>query len=565
MNDLFDIQAVFFSRYGSYLSLSHTSRGVPDGLYLRHIRGGVVHSEVFRLELLHRGTAIPFTEQLYPTELHLQSEYGNVKISFIDVNTLQLWGSGSVSLRFFADSTHSEYDTAWKNPKNTIYTVHYRAELKCQFTASTGQVTLDAPWLGARTQHINVTFSGDSNGQFDGQLHTFLSIPQILSPNDTTEHYTAWHKASLPVPERYAPAHELATYINWAGVVHPRGHLARPAMYMSKNWMCKIWGWDNCFNALAHVQQDPELAWNQLMLFVDHQGADGAFPDHITDVTKSFRFYKPPVFGWVIQRMMSRTDAITDEHLAEIYPALCRWTNWWFHNRDDDADGLPQYNHGNESGWDNGTPFAQGVPVESPDLTTYLILQMDFLAQIAHRLHQVDAAFTWSERADTLFKRMIMEQWDGEQFRARHALTHQIVNGDSLLMYMPLLLGQRLPQDIQDKLVSGVQRFLTPYGLATEHPNSPYYISDGYWRGPIWAPSTYLIVDGLLQCHADALALDIAQRFCDMALHNGMAENYDALSGVGLRDRAYTWTSSVFLLLGNLLLTHQQENEPLST
>ena len=31
-----------------------------------------------------------------------------------------------------------------------------------------------------------------------------------------------------------------------------------------------------------------------------------------------------------------------------------------------------------------------------------------------------------------------------------------------------------------------LKRYLTPFGLATEHPESPHYTADGYWRGPIW-------------------------------------------------------------------------------
>ncbi len=58
-----------------------------------------------------------------------------------------------------------------------------------------------------------------------------------------------------------------------------------------------------------------------------------------------------------------------------------------------------------------------------------------------------------------------------------------------------------------------------------------------------------LIVDGLRHASADRLARTIARRFCRLAARSGMAENFDALSGRGLRDRAYTWTASVFLLL----------------
>jgi putative isomerase len=38
-----------------------------------------------------------------------------------------------------------------------------------------------------------------------------------------------------------------------------------------------------------------------------------------------------------------------------------------------------------------------------------------------------------------------------------------------------------------------------------------------------------------------------------MAQKSGMSENYDAQSGAALRDPAYTWTSSVYLLFAHKL------------
>ena len=56
---------------------------------------------------------------------------------------------------------------------------------------------------------------------------------------------------------------------------------------------------------------------------------------------------------------------------------------------------------------------------------------------------------------------------------------------------------------------------------------------------------------------ANDLARRIARSFTDMvARSGGHYENYDALTGIGLRDQAYTWTASV-----NLLLLHQQQLE----
>ena len=90
---------------------------------------------------------------------------------------------------------------------------------------------------------------------------------------------------------------------------------------------------------------------------------------------------------------------------------------------------------------------------------------------------------------------------------------------------------------------------LTPVGPATESPSSPLFEADGYWRGPVWAPTTLLLVDGLDACGEHELAADIARRFLDTCRRSGFAENYDALTGQPLRDPAYTWSASVFVAL----------------
>ena len=91
--------------------------------------------------------------------------------------------------------------------------------------------------------------------------------------------------------------------------------------------------------------------------------------------------------------------------------------------------------------------------------------------------------------------------------------------------------------------------FRSAHGLATEPLDSPHYQSDGYWRGPIWAPSTVLIEDGLRVSGYAELADEVSRRFRLLCEASGFAENFDALSGAGLRDRAYTWTASAYLLL----------------
>jgi len=50
------------------------------------------------------------------------------------------------------------------------------------------------------------------------------------------------------------------------------------------------------------------------------------------------------------------------------------------------------------------------------------------------------------------------------------------------------------------------------------------------------------------------ISFRISRRFCDLCVREGFAENFDALTGQGLCDRAYTWTASVFLILAHEFL-----------
>jgi glycogen debranching enzyme len=209
---------------------------------------------------------------------------------------------------------------------------------------------------------------------------------------------------------------------------------------------------------------------------------------------------------------------------------------------------LPYYLHGNDSGWDNSTMFDAGAPLIAPDLAAFLAIQCEVLGEIAGKAHE---ARHWREQSRQLIAALLAELWKGDHFVARRASDAFEVKCDSLVPLMPVLLGKRLPKPVARKLVAGIRPHLTEWGLATELTGSPHYTSDGYWRGPIWGPCTMIAVDGLMQLGEKKLAREIAGRFCRLCAKSGFAENFDALTGTPLRDTAYTWTSSVFLILAH--------------
>ena len=176
-------------------------------------------------------------------------------------------------------------------------------------------------------------------------------------------------------------------------------------------------------------------------------------------------------------------------------------------------------------------------------------MQLRELNELATELGDTEEAERWTATAERLGTAMLSTLWDGSRFLARNPGTGETSGSSNLLALMPIALGAGLPAEIRTTLAAGLKAHLTPHGLATEPLDSPQYAADGYWRGPIWAPATLLIEDGLRRAGEDELADDISRRFRRLCETSGFAENFDAGTGAGLRDRAYTWTAAVYLIL----------------
>jgi glycogen debranching enzyme len=377
--------------------------------------------------------------------------------------------------------------------------------------------------------------------------------------------FQRWLDTMPTVDPTFAPGAELAAYVNWESVVAPSGNLKRPAMLMSKNWMASVWSWDHAFNAMAISLTNPTLAWDQFLLPFDMQNAQGALPDKWDADSIAWEFSKPPIHGWALAWMLHKGYFQDRKHLEQIYPLLARWTEWYIRYRVSTQDGLPEYRHGNEAGWDNATVFDEGGPIESPDLSAYLSVQMEVLADVAARLGRPLEARQWKQQSNQLLERMLQRFWQDGDFVAIHVTDGRTIRSQSLLLYMPVILGTRLPASVQTKLLANLKKRVSEssFGLASEPESSPLYESDGYWRGPIWAPSTMIIATALDEMGEHTFSDSLKERFCIMAQQSGMAENFDARTGDALRDPAYTWTSSVFLLFAHELAQRGRASQPI--
>jgi putative isomerase len=578
-----DLSRVPFSRFGSYMAfsmLTDTRAGAPmsglyapggvPGLYLRNLHGGIglmdLEHPVFRVELVSGGSSVNFDVKATPTLLQLKFPAGNAEIYFDAVDRIRFRTHG-VSLRLTplpkevtVPKENSHWELFQQSGPTEKYTIWPRM----------GKLEMSGSWNGIETENPVALFTPDpSTNMAEGDIDTYDSVwtPPVTSTSFESglqavkAEYQRWLARMPEVSPKYGPGAELAAYVDWSAVVAPKDFLDKPTMLMSKNWMVMVWSWDHCFNAMALAENDPELAWQQFIVLFDNQEVHGALPDGLREIIREFTYSKPPIHGWVLGWMMRHGQFSDRKHLEEAYEPLVKWTEWYFRYRDSNRNGLPEYSQGNDSGWDNSTVFLKGVPVEAPDLSSFLVLQMETLATMADKLGKKDEAEEWRKRSRTLLKQTLDRFWKGDHFVAIRTEDDSVVEEESLLLYIPIILGDRLPADVQQKLVAGLTRrgrFRSAHGFATEALDSPIYTPDGYWRGPIWAPSSMLIAEGLDSMGQRQIAHDLRRDFCDMAQKSGMSENYDAKTGAALRDPAYTWTSSVYLIFAHQLWT--QEN-----
>lgn len=543
---------------GSQLARS----GLPEGLWLRCVHGDAAY-EVMLMQLVENGRPVPYTITTTASILTLQSQNGRVDICMATADTVRMRVQNT-TLRITARPFRNhcaipELDGSWVFNLASSFRSYRLVPLA-------GGLVVDAPWKVKHCEHIIAELSAydDRSAELAIEELTWMRPPQdhsmpfdLLTAQIQSE-FEAFCRPLLYCPESLKTTAVKAAYIDWASVVHPHGLLKRPTMYMSKNWMTNVWAWDHAFNALAVCLSNPDLAWDQFMVIFDHQDESGQIPDFINDVKFLTCFVKPPVHGWILSRMMEFSGEFPPDRLAQAYDKLAKWTNWWFSFRDPDQDGLPVYWHGNDSGWDNGTVFDVPLPLKAADLAAFLTVQMDVLANLAEQLGRIGEATAWHQRANATLNALLTKLWDGTRFRCVSNVTRQPASlSDSVFNCLPIILGKRLPYKVRDKLSTEIRRHLTEWGPATEHPDSPKYNPDGYWRGPIWAPSTMIIVDGLQAAGATELANEVADRFCKLCKKSGFAENFDAVTGAALRDKAYTWTSSVFLVLANKYLQEE--------
>ncbi|MGZ0069657.1 amylo-alpha-1,6-glucosidase [Microbacterium arborescens] len=559
----FDVRTIPFSRRGAWIDLSPVTglhRTADDIHLVSHTTG--MHP-IVSIVPTREGARLETTWDADPASLRwIHAGQVVATAVFENDSTVRIRGRGAdLTLAEAADElTPFTGSYLFRDPVDqSVVLTSYETGRRYRFSALRGLITVVGDQALGQSRR-SVTITGDESGAWEIAIQEFTSAGAAHDGSRDFDslvtaagrEFGAYAAALAPARSTTSPdavipdAVARAAYVLWSATVAPSGFIERETVLMSKHWMDKVWSWDHAFNALALAPGHPDAALDQFLAPFDHQDAAGCLPDSITQSEVLYNFVKPPIHGWALRRLRERLPRpLAPAELATIYERLERWTAFWLDHRRVPGSALPHYQHGNDSGWDNATTFDLDRVIESPDLAAFLLIQLDTLADLADELGRDGTR--WRDEHRRLRTALDDELRDDKGFVARAAASGRRAPGTSLLTLLPIVLGEELAPADAEHLRERLGAHLTDWGLATQRVDTPEYDSDGYWRGPIWAPSTMLIENGLRRAGFTDLADTVSARFRRLCEQSGFAENFDALTGAGLRDRAYTWTASVYL------------------
>ena len=583
---LFDFSKIPFSRHQRFVTLSLTPENYGDfqrDFCLRSVKGG---DEKPNLGLLAKiklfdwqGLPLQHSYDFNPDQLTVHGvasdgqKIGHVSFVIGQGETV-FFQAVNCQLHFFLEE--SRYSYVYSTVEQLFCAVVSEENAKIIPFLSKGRVKVEQTWQEDRCRNIELKIiplpnrfdhSTKQNYLAEGYLEVFTTVSQHHPKNkifnksyqfhtvhqEVQAEFNEWLQKTCTEITNLTEAHRLAAYLLWANCVPPCHFLTRPAIYMSKNQMINLWSWDNAFSAIGLAKGQPELAYQQFMAIFDYQDSSGLLPDFINDAMVSYSFTKTPIHGWALTLILSENpELINQEQQKTMITCLQKQMYYWLNHARADNERLPVYTHGNESGWDNASFFHEGGPVESPDLTTFLILTLECLERFYIQEQQKHLAQQCQQEANDLYELLLKRLWNGQTFIVKYFADDTVeLPSTSLIQFMPLLLGKRLNPKIVQSLLACLDELemITEWGVATESIKSPFYRADGYWRGPIWAPTTLLLLDGLHQQQEHRRAKKLANKFCRLVETSGMAENFDAITGQPLRDPAFAWTAAVYLYL----------------
>lgn len=228
------------------------------------------------------------------------------------------------------------------------------------------------------------------------------------------------------------------------------------------------------------------------------------------------------------------------ERLSMVFDPLCAYHRWLQLNRswqdgsyyscglacgmDNQPRQTPGYNHNLSHG------FMSWI-----DTCAQQVLSADCLCRMAQVLGREEEV-AWLREEAAILRRVITDtMWDEETaFYYDKRRDGTLSSVKTVGAYWTLLAGI-VPEERRAAFIDHLRNpaeFARPNRIPTLSADDPHYRADGgYWLGGVWAPTNYMVLEGLHRCGEDRLCHEIARDYLgnvvDVFVKTGtLYENY---------------------------------------
>ena len=311
----------------------------------------------------------------------------------------------------------------------------------------------------------------------------------------------------------------------------------------------QLFDWDTYFMgiALSYAHRGNSLAGSveDFLHFTDH---DYSYRGYTPREVAGHHFFALPEMCKPFLAQMALRASLTlhsASWLKSYYPRLADTLWYWRHARRS-PDGLFTWFDGVESGTDN-SPAVLSVPAdrtEGVDLACYIYREYLAMADLASLLGKPADVRLYQQRAAKL-KRLIQKRlWDASAgtFYNRNSRTGAFIRVPEWTNLVPLwahVATRRQAQILITRYALNPREFWTNYGIRSLAPGSPsYHPVHGYWQGPIWIVTDYMVMHGLMNYGYNTQARLLARNTVttllrDIKATGGMHETYNPNTGAG--------------------------------
>lgn len=139
--------------------------------------------------------------------------------------------------------------------------------------------------------------------------------------------------------------------------------------------------------------------------------------------------------------------------------------------------------------------------------------------------------------------------WDdySGQYYSRNFVTHTFLKQSTIATLMPLYAGTITKEKAKllVRLLENQYSFGTSYPVPSVPVSSPLFDEDGYWQGPTWVNTNWLIIDGLERMGFTDHAAALKQSTVELVERGGFYEYFNPHTGAPAGSENFSWTAAL--------------------